>query len=575
MKKSLRLLLVDDTESNLQQMGAVAHRLGHQVIVARDGYEALEKYQAERPELIFMDIMMPRMDGIEAVRRIRALPGDKWVPIVYYSALDNVRDIVRGLEAGGDDYLVKPANLRVIQAKINSYARLIALQDQLHASKVELQAWREEAEEQNRLGHFVISRLVDAEGLRDPMLRWKNIPAQTFSGDLVCATRGPGDVLFLMLADAAGHGLHAALTALPMTQVFYGMAAKGFPIDTIAEELNRKLKELLPIDRFVATILAAVDSRNQTIELWNGGNPEALFVAVDGDIDARWPSQHMPLGILSPADFSGATETFNYQRGGELVLCSDGVIEAEDAAGQRFDQDKIEALLRASPSGRRCAALERGVLDHLGDRRNHDDISWMVVDVATAAGPARRLPKPGDNAGPVSEWRMELAWGPSELRHLDVAPAVLGFMGQVEALRPHRGPLFLIVSELFNNALDHGLLGLDSRIKRQEGGFERYLEERSLRLARLTDGMIEMRFHLRLPRGQPVLDIEVADSGPGFDYAFYTSRPVDFDDLGSPYGRGINLVRSLCAEVAYGGHGNRVQARYALQAVAELKAPLP
>jgi len=283
----LKILVVDDTPTNVKQLEAVARKLGHDVVVAADGGEAVAQFLSQAPDLVFMDIMMPKVDGIEAVRRIRALPSDRWVPIIFFSALDSLADILRGLDAGGDDYLVKPANLQVIRAKINGYARALAMQEESRRYAGELAAWRAEAEEQSQLGQYIIGRLLDTAGLRDPMIEWLNTPAQTFSGDLVCASRGPGDILYLMLADAAGHGLSAALTALPLTQIFHGMAMKGFPIHTMAEELNGKLKTFLPIDRFVAASLAAVDTRNQTIEIWNGGNPDVLFIADDGA--STWP----------------------------------------------------------------------------------------------------------------------------------------------------------------------------------------------------------------------------------------------------------------------------------------------
>ena len=95
------ILIVDDTPSNVIQLEAVARKLGHAVILAANGEEAIAKFQAHQPDLIFMDIMMPVMDGITAVRHIRALPSEKWTPIVFFTALEQMQDIVRGLEAGG------------------------------------------------------------------------------------------------------------------------------------------------------------------------------------------------------------------------------------------------------------------------------------------------------------------------------------------------------------------------------------------------------------------------------------------------------------------------------------------
>jgi CheY-like chemotaxis protein/anti-sigma regulatory factor (Ser/Thr protein kinase) len=560
----LKILVADDALTNVKLLEMAAHKLGHEVVIAHDGIEAVEKYQTTEPDLIFIDIMMPRLDGIEAVRQIRSLPSQRWVPIIFHSALDSTEDIVHGLEAGGDDYLVKPASIQLIQAKIRSYSRVLSIQSEVRGYMQELSSWREEAEVQNKLGQHVVSRLLDTKGLSDPMVQWMNIPAETFSGDLVCAARGPGDVLYVMLADAAGHGLVSALTALPLTQVFYGMAAKGFPISTIAEELNRKLKSFLPIERFVAACLAAVDTRNQTIEIWNGGIPDALYLEDDGAVTMRWPSRHPPLGIM-PADlFSNATETVNYLHPGELVLFSDGIIEAENRDGQQLSLHGLETILGSAPKRQRLDALEQAVIRHIAGQQEHDDLSSIVIQVPIERRQEIRLTH--SPAGPaetqVSEWRLDLSWGASELREMDVVPAVLSFMNQIRVLKSHQGQLFLILSELFNNALDHGVLGLDSGLKNMEGGFERYLDERQLKLDSLTDGRINMSFHLHQPDERPALDIRMEDSGKGFDHTALDSLLDEDLEQQQAHGRGILLVRSLCAELNYFGRGNAVSARY-------------
>jgi two-component system, HptB-dependent secretion and biofilm response regulator len=565
---SLKILIVDDTLTNIVPLQAVARKLGHEVVTARDGIEAVERFREASPDLVFMDIMMPGQSGIDAVREIRTLPIDRWVPVIMYSALDGLSDILAGLEAGADDYLVKPANLQLVRAKIAAYARILALQDETRRQSSELAAWRADAEEQSQLGQYIIGRLLDSEGLRDPMVRWLNTPAQSFSGDLVCAARGPGDTLYVMLADAAGHGLSAALTALPLTQVFQGMAQKGFPIHTIAEELNSKLKAFLPIDRFVAATLASIDTRNQTIEVWNGGTPEVLFIDEQGDVAMRWPSRHPPLGIMPTSLFSGTTDTVNYQQAGELLMYSDGIIEAENVAGERLGMAGLERLLQGVPPGERLRAIEDGVTSQLAGQIEHDDLSTLIVTVPLERRTAPRLASAQQQSEQleerVSEWRLDLYWGAEQLRSVDVVPAVLGFANQIKILQRHQGQMFLIVSELFNNALDHGLLGLDSRTKNEEGGFERYLEERELRLARLEEGRIEMSFHLHPREDRAVLDIRLRDSGPGFDYVAYMGTVGQEADASLTHGRGVRLVKTLCDTLEYSENGNAVFARYLL-----------
>lgn len=566
---SLKILITDDNPINVKQVEAVVRRLGHQVVVAKDGLEAVRAFREESPDLVFMDVMMPNMDGIAAVQEIRALPTEQWVPIIFYSALDRMEDIVRGLESGGDDYLVKPASLQLLRAKINNYARLLGFQNDALAYSRELENWRTEAEEQSRLGAHVMARLTDAAGLRDPMLQYFNIPADTFSGDLLCAARAPGGVMNVMLADASGHGLPAALSAMPLTQAFYSMTDKGFPLSTIAEELNRKLKAILPADRFVAATLASVDVRNQTVEVWNGGNPDALYLDREGQVASTWVSRHPPLGILPPALFSGITETVVFHEPGDLVLCSDGLVEAETPEGEWLNLDGVIRLLGGANKGeRRIELLRRGLWEHLQADSGRDDISCMVLHVPIERRRQVRFAAPAVvGQSSVEDWRMDLSYSAQELRYIDVVPAILGFMTQITLLKPHQGALFLVISELFNNALDHGLLGLDSSIKSGPGGFEDYLQLRTHRLATLQGGQIGLAFHVHQLDAKAVLDIFVQDSGPGFDFAALdraadTHGGVEKDER--PSGRGIALVRSLCAEVVYSGTGSKVWVRYVL-----------
>jgi CheY-like chemotaxis protein len=561
----LKILVVDDTPTNVKQVEAVARRLGHQVVTAEDGLQAVARFEETAPDLIIMDIMMPRMDGIEAARRIRERESAKWVPIVFFSALDRSEDILRGLEQGGDDYLVKPASLQMLQAKINSYARMLHLQQVVLQNNDELTAWRSEAEEQNRLGGYVMQRLTEGAGLRDPCLQHMNMPADTFSGDLLCAARSPAGVLYVMLADAAGHGLAAALTAMPLTQAFNSMTGKGFPIGSIAQEMNRKLKALLPADRFVALSLAAIDVRSQTVEVWNGGNPDVLFVTHGGQVTMRWVSRHPPLGILPDELFSADTETFVYHEAGQMLLCSDGLIEAESPDGKRLGINAVGEILSLTSPERRYEALLHGLKTHSQGHPRHDDVSCMLVDVPVERrGRVRVDEGVAGQTGPVSGWRMSLSLGPQELRGVDVVPAALGMMTHVQALKTHQGALFLILSELYNNALDHGLLRLNSVTKSTPGGFELYLQQRGERLAKLDNGRIDLLFDLRQLGDEAVLDVEVSDSGPGFDYQSFLAAESAEDELSRPHGRGIGLVRSLCRELVYSGNGNQVRARFVL-----------
>ena len=121
----MKIAIVDDTLANLLLVRKHVELLGHTAITARDGGEALAVFERERPDLILMDVVMPEMDGYEAARRIRALEGGAhWTPIIFLTGMGSEEDLKSGIEAGGDDYLIKPVSPVVLAAKIKAMQRL-------------------------------------------------------------------------------------------------------------------------------------------------------------------------------------------------------------------------------------------------------------------------------------------------------------------------------------------------------------------------------------------------------------------------------------------------------------------
>lgn len=159
-----------------------------------------------------------------------------------------------------------------------------------------------------------------------------------------------------------------------------------------------------------------------------------------------------------------------------------------------------------------------------------------------------------------ARWRIALRLGANELRSLDAVPMLLDWANQVGLDRKHNGQLSLILGELFNNALDHGILHLDSALKSRSGGFERYLELRLERLGSLVDGMLEMELESVSRQDQEFLRIWIKDSGTGFDY----ENILNGDPAAgtSPAGRGLALVRSMGTHIDYTAEGREVTVLY-------------
>jgi adenylate cyclase len=142
-----RILVVDDNEANLDIAKMRLESQGYEVITAEDGEAALVRVAEMAPDLLLLDIMMPKLDGIEVTRRLKADPTLPFIPVILLTAKADSKDVVAGLDAGGDDYLIKPFDHAALVARVRSMLRIKALHDRVQEQATELDAWNKKLEE--------------------------------------------------------------------------------------------------------------------------------------------------------------------------------------------------------------------------------------------------------------------------------------------------------------------------------------------------------------------------------------------------------------------------------------------
>jgi diguanylate cyclase (GGDEF)-like protein len=138
-----KILVVDDHEDNIELLRARLEARGYEVFGANDGYAALETVERVCPDLILLDVMMPKMDGIEVVRRLKSNANLPFIPVIMQTALDSTENKVEGLDAGADDYITKPINFAELEARVNSLLRIKKLQTELGERENELKELNE------------------------------------------------------------------------------------------------------------------------------------------------------------------------------------------------------------------------------------------------------------------------------------------------------------------------------------------------------------------------------------------------------------------------------------------------
>src|SRR3990170_818916 len=178
-----KILVVDDTPRNVKLLADLLGVKGYAVVTAASGAEALQKVEAERPDLVLLDVVMPGMSGYDVCRKFRENPATSVLPVVMVTALDPNQERVKGLEAGADDFLTKPINQAELLARIRSLLRIKEFHDTVQAQAAQLAEWNQTLEQRvqdqvtqlERLGRLKrffspqLAELIVAGGADDPL----------------------------------------------------------------------------------------------------------------------------------------------------------------------------------------------------------------------------------------------------------------------------------------------------------------------------------------------------------------------------------------------------------------------
>ncbi|MBN7769613.1 SpoIIE family protein phosphatase [Marinobacter daepoensis] len=561
----MKVLIAEDSNSDRLILVRLINGLGHSVIEASDGTEAVNLFREAQPDLVLLDALMPRMDGMEAARQIKAIAGERLVPLIFLTSLTGARDLARCLDAGGDDFLVKPYNRVVLEAKINAFNRMRAMHQALSDQRDHIRRQHLQILEEQRTARRVFDNIAHTGCLDAPNIRHHASPLSVFNGDVLFAAQRPGGGTLVFLGDFTGHGLPAAIGAMPVAEIFYGMAAKGFGATDILTEVNRKLRRIMPVGMFCCGLMIEADFKYGSVRAWNGGLPDAWLVRSSGD---RVPisSRHLPLGVLEPERFSVSMMVIDVSPGDWLVLMTDGFPEARNGRGECLGEDGVESVLaKLMPWHEPFEALLAEMREHTGLPDLADDLTLCCLQIIEP-GASESLPGKAPESvlsGPA-DWHCVYELRDRTLADFNPLPLLLHICLEVPGLRSWSGEIYTMLSELYNNALEHGVLALPSAWKTSPGGFSRYYQERSRRLEQVHGHHIRFSLSHQPGEGGGTLTIVCEDSGDGFDYAEYTAARSDVPMASATgyAGRGLAILRRMARKLRVHSPGNRVEVIY-------------
>ncbi|MDH5189887.1 MAG: SpoIIE family protein phosphatase [Gammaproteobacteria bacterium] len=555
----LKILIVDDEVTNRMVLNAMLKKDGFTVLMAENGKQAIEVFNKENPDLILMDVMMPVMDGYEATRSIKSLVGDRFVPIFFLTAMTDEKALAKCIESGGDDFLTKPFSRTILRSKIDALLRVKKIYTTLQEQHAELVYHQQYIEREHEIAERIFKRIIRSDTLNVSNIKYLLSPVALFNGDILLVSPKPKGGQHIMLGDFTGHGLSAAIGAMPVAEIFYSMTEKGYSIQDIATEINAKLHKTLPTGLFCAACIVDVDIENNKISVWNGGVPEAIAYSAKKEIKKIFKSIHLPFGVVSSNSFKNDIQIMDAEPGDRIYLYSDGLIEATDENGVMFGEDRLDlCFANNTDPAVMFEDISNSLNNFRGNKKQDDDTTLIEVSFDNNLVSNKSSYKKNSDVKEPCKWSVSFELGPEILKDMDPLPAILHVLLEVQGLYSHRGRLYTILAELYSNALEHGVLGMDSTLKTSPEGFAEYYETRQKRLETLDNGFIRINLTHEPVDGGGKLSIEYLDSGKGFDFGSYQEQKKS--NVFS--GRGIALVKSLCSELKYNESGNGIKAVY-------------
>lgn len=532
-------------------------QFGYAPVSVDNGADAISLYDEFQPDIVLLDVIMPGLKGDEVATRLKQFAGQVHLPIIFITALDDKRTLLRCLEAGGDDFISKPFDPLILSAKLRAHMRTRNLSQKLEEKNQRLAYFNSKTEREYRIVQYIFNNALNKNLPDYPFVNSLFKPLSEFNGDVLLTARGPLGNLYVFLGDFTGHGLAAAIGTLPTSQTFFTMTSRGSSITEIVREINKGLKQLLPEDMFCAAVIMEQSASGERISYWNGGMTPPILLNHDHVVERQLSPQHVALGILDNDVFESGISSFAVSLGSQVIMSTDGLTEFMGRTGHMLGFEGILNLFEKHDYS--FASVSQEIETMTTNTKQRDDITLAVIECQ----PTNMHLSPEEESLSTMPFEFSIKLNVEQIRQHDPVTNILRGFKVVEGFSTHTTPIFTLMSEVYVNAIDHGLLKLDSSLKDTFDGFESYYFEREERLAKLEDGFVVIKVEYK-PE-QKRLYFEVKNSGEGFSPSavnqFRMSNELSF-------GRGLTLVEELADEIEWFEDGRAIRVTYHLESPA-------
>ena len=372
MRESPLILIVEDNPAGLEIMQLRLAANNYQVITATDGEKGLAQAEKHLPDLILLDIMMPKMDGLEVCRRIKNNPDLPFMPIIMVTAKADSKDIIAGLEAGGDEYLTKPVDHGSLVARVKSMLRIKELHDTVLEQSAQLKIQLKTAA---KIQTLFWPDLPDLEGAA--RLWAVSEPASYVGGDFYDVITLPDRSILAYVADVSGKGVPAALIMAALSTGIRAEALLHDDLNSLLQAVNTGMFNLASDEGyFVTIVLLRYWPTTGKIELIRAGHLDPLIVS-EKEVKKIPYLRGISLGVLKDVNFESSE--LSLRPGESLLLFSDGVTEAENEKKELFGEDRLLDYLQNTQILPRGKGLLDVISKWRGEAEVNDDLTILEI----------------------------------------------------------------------------------------------------------------------------------------------------------------------------------------------------
>ncbi len=357
MTAPARVLIVDDNPANVDIIQARLEAHQYEILTATNGEAGLAMAIKNQPDLILLDIMMPKMDGYEVCKEIKTLEKTKDIPVIFITARTGIRDIVKGFDVGGVDYITKPINTHELLARVKTHLNLYRMQ------KRNQQLIDQLNQDLSNAANYVQSLLPAPIEENCLQIDWRFLPCTSLGGDAFGYHWIDRDHFAVYLIDVAGHGVGAALLSV---SVLNALRSESLPKTDfrdpreVSAALNETFSSDLQNEMFFTIWYGVYDRRNRIVSYTSCGHPPAILISDKSNIESKTQklmTRNPSIGVMKDVSFQ--YERYHSRGPFRLYVFSDGVFEITQNNGKIWNLREFTSYLTSLPRA------EGPVLDRL------------------------------------------------------------------------------------------------------------------------------------------------------------------------------------------------------------------